>query len=119
MEVQIKELLSKGQGYYEWLVMPFDRKQAPSIFRRKMDNIFKHLADFVMVYIDDIFVFSRNEEVHMKYLEQVCDLIVQKGIILGQKKIHLIKDEIDFLDITIRNGEIHCQYHIVKKLSNS
>lgn len=37
--------------------------------------------------------------------------MVQKGIIFGQKKIHLIKDEIDFLGITIRNGEIHCQDH--------
>ena len=105
------------QGHYEWLVMPFGLKQAPSIFQRKMDNIFKPYSDFCIVYIDDILVFSKTMNEHLKHLEQVCKLIVQKGIILGQKKIHLIKGEIDFLGIHVKDGEIRLQEHIVKKIS--
>ncbi|KAL6142327.1 hypothetical protein ACLB2K_060609 [Fragaria x ananassa] len=105
------------QGHYEWLVMPFGLKQAPSIFQRKMDNIFKPYSDFCIVYIDDILVFSKTMNEHLKHLEQVCKLIVQKGIILGQKKIHLIKGEIDFLGIHVKDGEIRLQDHIVKKIS--
>nr|XP_011463620.1 PREDICTED: uncharacterized protein LOC105351333 [Fragaria vesca subsp. vesca] len=105
------------QGHYEWLVMPFGLKQAPSIFQRKMDDIFKPYADFCIVYIDDILVFSKTMNEHLKHLEQVCKLIVQKGIILGQKKIHLIKGEIDFLGIHVKDGEIRLQDHIVKKIS--
>ena len=104
------------QGHYEWLVMPFGLKQAPSIFQRKMDNIFKPHADFCIVYIDDILVFSKTMNEHLKHLDQVCKLIVQKGIILGQKKIHLVKYEIDFLGIHVKDGEIRLQEHIVKKI---
>ncbi|XP_004309790.1 PREDICTED: enzymatic polyprotein-like [Fragaria vesca subsp. vesca] len=105
------------QGHYKWLVMPFGLKQASSIFQKKMDNIFKPYSDFCIVYIDDILVFSRTMNEHLKHLEQVCKLIVQKGIILGQKKIHLIKGEIDFLGIYVKDGEIRLQEHIVKKIS--
>ncbi|KAL6130306.1 hypothetical protein ACLB2K_068687 [Fragaria x ananassa] len=105
------------QGHYEWLVMSFGLKQAPSIFQRKMDNIFKPYSDFCIVYIDDILVFSKTMNEHLKHLEQVCKLIVQRGIILGQKKIHLIKGEIDFLGIHVKDGEIRLQEHIVKKIS--
>ena len=48
------------QGCYEWIVMPFGLKTAPSIFQRKMDNIFKNYYSFVLVYIDDILVFSKT-----------------------------------------------------------
>ncbi|KAL6145853.1 hypothetical protein ACLB2K_056537 [Fragaria x ananassa] len=82
-----------------------------------MDNIFKPYSDFCIVYIDDILVFSKTINEHLKHLEQVCKLIVQKGIILGQKKIHLIKGEIDFLGIHVKDGEIRLQDHIVKKIS--
>ncbi|XP_004297853.1 PREDICTED: enzymatic polyprotein-like [Fragaria vesca subsp. vesca] len=105
------------QGHYEWLVMPCGLKQAPSIFQRKMDNIFRPYSDFCIVYIDDILVFSKTMNEHLKHFEQVCKLIVQKGIILGQKKIHLIKGEIDFLGIHVKDGEIRLQDHIVKKIS--
>ncbi|KAL6194350.1 hypothetical protein ACLB2K_035434 [Fragaria x ananassa] len=105
------------QGHYEWLVMPFGLKQAPSIFQRKMDNIFRPYSDFCIVYIDDILVFSKTMNEHLKHFEQVCKLIVQKGIILGQKKIHLIKGEIDFHGIHVKDGEIRLQDNIVKKIS--
>ncbi|KAL6184219.1 hypothetical protein ACLB2K_045623 [Fragaria x ananassa] len=104
------------QGHYEWLVMSFGLKQAPSIFQRKMDNIFKLYSEFCIVYIDDILVFSKTMNERLKHLEQVCKLIVQKGIILGQKKIHLIKGEIDFLGIHVKDGEIRLQDYIVKKI---
>ena len=45
---------SVPQGHYEWIVMPFDLKNAPQIFQRRMDNIFKDLNHCCLVYIDDI-----------------------------------------------------------------
>ena len=46
------------KGQFEWLVMPFGLKNAPAIFQRKMDLIFKKYQKFVLVSIDDILVFS-------------------------------------------------------------
>ncbi|XP_004289412.1 PREDICTED: enzymatic polyprotein-like [Fragaria vesca subsp. vesca] len=104
------------QGHYEWLVMSFGLKQAPSIFQRKMDNIFKHVADFCVVYIDDILVFSKTKEEHMKHLYEVVKLIVQHGIIPGEKKVFLVPDEIDFLGLNIKNRVIKLQPHILEKI---
>ena len=49
-------------GLYEWLMMPFGLKNAPAVFQRKMDNCFGGTEGFIAVYIDDILVFSENEE---------------------------------------------------------
>ena len=45
--------------------MTFDLKYSPSIFQRKMDNIFRDNDLFVAVYIDDILVFSKNKKKHI------------------------------------------------------
>nr|GEU43913.1 TPA: orf y [Tanacetum cinerariifolium] len=47
-------------GLYEWLVMPFGLKNAPAIFQRKMDKGFKETESFILLYIDDILVFSKK-----------------------------------------------------------
>ena len=104
------------QGHYEWLVMPFGLKQAPSIFQRKMDNIFKQVADFCVVYIDNILVFSKTREEHMNHLYEVVKLIVEHGIILGEKKVFLVQDEVDFLGINIKDGVVKLQPHVLEKI---
>ena len=59
------------EGHFEWLVMPFGLKNAPSIFQRKMNNIFRDNDSFVAVYIDDILVFSKNKKKHIGHLQIV------------------------------------------------
>ena len=56
---QIKTLnpFYASQGHYEWIVMPFGLKNAPQIFQRRLDNIFKDLNHCSLVYINDILVF--------------------------------------------------------------
>ena len=53
---------SAPQGHYEWIVMPFGLKNAPQVFQRRMDNIFKNLNHYCLVYIDDILIFSKTIE---------------------------------------------------------
>ena len=53
-------------GHYEWNVMPFGLKHDPSKFRKVMDSIFKPYFDWLMVYIDDILIFSKNIHDHFK-----------------------------------------------------
>ena len=47
------------EGHNYWLVMPFGLKNAPSLFQRKMDNIFRDNDSFVAVYIDNILVLAK------------------------------------------------------------
>ena len=73
-------------GHYEWLVMPFGLKNAPSIFQRKMDNIFNQYKNFVYIYIDDIFVFSRSKEEHVSHLKLVLSEFIKQEIVISGKK---------------------------------
>jgi hypothetical protein len=61
-------------GQYQWKVMPFGLKNAPSEFQKRMDDIFKHLS-FVIVYIDDLLVCSVDCKAHVQHLKIVYDLV--------------------------------------------
>jgi hypothetical protein len=48
------------QGHFEWFVMPLGLKNAPALFQRKMQKFFNENQEFVLVYIDDLLIFSKN-----------------------------------------------------------
>ena len=55
-------------GQYEWNVMPFGLKNAPSEFQRIMNDIFNAHSKFCIVYIDDVLIFSHSIDQHFKHL---------------------------------------------------
>ncbi|KAK9166792.1 hypothetical protein Scep_001983 [Stephania cephalantha] len=65
-------------GQYQWNVMPFGLKNAPSEFQKIMNAIFNPYHDFILVYIDDILVFSKSIDQHWKHLYTFQALIIKK-----------------------------------------
>ncbi|AAN75640.1 polyprotein [Taro bacilliform virus] len=104
------------QGLYEWLAMPFGLKNAPAVFQRKMDAVFKGCEKFLAVYIDDILVFSNNEEDHAKHLVIMLQRCKEHGLVLSPTKMNIAVREVNFLGATIGSRKVKLQENIIKKI---
>ncbi|KAL0355738.1 UNVERIFIED_CONTAM: Enzymatic polyprotein [Sesamum radiatum] len=109
---------STPQGQYIWNVLPMGLANAPQIFQRKMDNLFKDYFEFMFVYIDDILIASKNMKDHIKHLEIFSDACHKEGLVLSEKKATIAVNKIEFLGILIDETGIELQEHIMEKIRN-
>ena len=65
---------------YEWNVMPFGLKNAPSEFQKIMNDIFNSFQDFSIVYIDDVLIFSQNIDQHFKHLQTFLTTVKKETV---------------------------------------
>src|SRR5581483_3630745 len=85
-------------GIYEFNVMPFGLTNAPATFQRMMNKAFARIiGKFVVVYLDDLNIFSRNFNEHLVHLREVFERLRNAGLKLKAKKCHFFKQELAFL----------------------
>jgi hypothetical protein len=67
-----KTCIRTRYGYFEFLVMPFGLTNVPSTFQALMNEVFRDYVDnFILVYLDDVLIFSLSEEEHKQHVEMV------------------------------------------------
>ncbi|RVW66292.1 Enzymatic polyprotein [Vitis vinifera] len=91
-------------GHYEWNVMPFGLKNAPSEFQNIMNEIFNQFSDFIIVYIDDVLIYSDSVEQHWKHLNKFVETVKSNGLSLSATKINLFQTKVRFLGHHIHQG---------------
>jgi len=85
-------------GLYQWKVIPFGLTNGPSHFARAMTDIFGDLiGKCIMVYLDDIFIYSRTPEEHEQALRTVLQRLREKQLYCRQHKCHFNLPEVEFL----------------------
>ncbi|GKV41417.1 hypothetical protein SLEP1_g48955 [Rubroshorea leprosula] len=94
----MKTAFRSRYGHYEFLVMPFGLTNAPAAFMDLMNRIFQlYLDKFVIVFIDDILIFSPDEESHKEHLAIVLQILREKKLYAKFDKCEFWLNQISFL----------------------
>jgi len=101
-----KTAIRTRYGHYEFLVMPFGLTNAPSVFMDLMNRVFhEYLDSFVVVFIDDILVYSADYAKHEGHLKIVMEKLRDERLFTKFKKCEFWLEEVSFLGHVVnKNG---------------
>ena len=87
--------------------MPFGLCNAPATFMRVMNDVFRpFIDDFVIVYLDDILVFSKSWDDHVIHVKKVLDVLRKEKLYVKISKCEFAKTSLVYLGYVIGNGQL-------------
>ncbi|GJS19392.1 retrotransposon protein, putative, ty3-gypsy subclass [Tanacetum coccineum] len=95
-------------GHFEFTVMPFGLTNAPAVFMDLMNRVCRpYLDKFVIVFIDDILIYSKTQEEHVEHLRLVLGLLKKEKLYAKFSKCEFWLREVQFLGHVINGNGIH------------
>ncbi|GJP84117.1 hypothetical protein CLOP_g14200 [Closterium sp. NIES-67] len=95
-------------GSYEYLVMPFGLTNAPATFQAEMNHILRPLLDECMVvYLDDILIYSRDMKQHVEHLRRVFEILRRERFYVKLSKSEFALEKVQFLGHMVSAQGVH------------
>ncbi|MBW0569025.1 hypothetical protein O181_108740 [Austropuccinia psidii MF-1] len=106
-------------GSYKYLVMPFGLTNATASFQNLVNNIFADLLDiFVVVFSDDIMVFSSSEEEHVKHVASVLQRLRDNNVFAKASKCVFYASSVDYLGYVVSGNGLNMESSKVQQILN-
>ena len=106
-------------GHYEFVVMPFGLTNAPAAFMKMMNGIFREFLDeFVIIFIDDILVYSKTKEDHEKHLRLVLGRLREQKLFAKLSKCSFWQRSIGFLGHVVSNEGVSVDPEKIECIKN-
>ncbi|GJR84785.1 putative reverse transcriptase domain-containing protein [Tanacetum coccineum] len=104
----LKTAFRTRYGHYEFQVMPFGLTNAPAVFMDLMNRVCKpYLDKFVIVFIDDILIYSKNKQEHEEHLKLILELLKKEELYAKFSKCEFWIPKVQFLGHVIDSEGIH------------
>ncbi len=112
-----KTAMRTKYGLYEWLVLPFGLCNAPATSMVYMNQILHHLLDVcVVVYLDDVLIYSKLLEDHKKHVAEVLQIFRDNELYANKKKCQLFKEEVVYLGVILNRDGISMEHDKVRAI---
>ncbi|GKD29287.1 putative nucleotidyltransferase, ribonuclease H [Tanacetum coccineum] len=106
-------------GHYEFQVMPFGLTNAPAVFMDLMNRVCKpYLDKFVIVFIDDILIYSKTKGEHSEHLKIILDLLKKEKLYAKFSKCDFWLESVQFLGHVINREGVHVDPAKIEAIKN-